>query len=199
MNVFYYYCNRAGTYRSEGTGKRQLKTQGTAKTGSQCSAYIKAVQDINTKCCSYCPTHYNHTTQIPLTISQDIAKKFKEGEFQRDMLKTFDHDTVCIDTTHGTNMYHFNLIILVVIDEYREGIPVVLMLCNREDAISLIPFFAAIKGSSGVISPSWLMSVDADNYFNTRKAVFGEGDTKTIICVWLIPVDRTWRKALAKL
>ena len=86
MKVFYYYCNRAGTYKSEGTGKRQLKTQGAAKIGSQCSAYIKAVQDINTHKihCSYCPTHYNHTTQlaylrIPLTIRQDIAKKLKEG------------------------------------------------------------------------------------------------------------------------
>ena len=31
MKVFYYYCNRAGAYKSEGTGKRQLKTQETAK------------------------------------------------------------------------------------------------------------------------------------------------------------------------
>ena len=90
-------------------------------------------------------------------------------EFQRDMLKAFGHDTVCIDTTHGTNMYHFNLITLVVINEYGEGIPVAWMLSNREDAISLIPFFAAIKGSSGVVSPSWIMSDDADNYFNAWK------------------------------
>ena len=75
MKVFYYYCNRVGTYKYEGTGKRQLKTQGTAKIGSQCSAYIKAVQDINTHKihCYCCPTHYNYTTQlaylqIPLTI-----------------------------------------------------------------------------------------------------------------------------------
>ena len=68
-----------------------------------------------------------------------------------DTLKAFGHDTVCIDTTHGTNMYHFNLITLVVIDEYVEGIPVASMLSNREDAISLIPFFAPIKGISGVI------------------------------------------------
>ena len=40
MKVFYYYCNRASTCKSEGPGKHQLKTQGTAKIGSQCSAYI---------------------------------------------------------------------------------------------------------------------------------------------------------------
>ena len=59
IKVFYYYCNRADTYKSEGAGKHRLKTQGTAKIGSQCSAYIKAVQDIKTHKihCSYCPTH----------------------------------------------------------------------------------------------------------------------------------------------
>ena len=71
-------------------------------------------------------------------------------------------------------MYHFNLIALVVIDEYGEGIPVAWMFSNREDAISLIPFFLlAIKGSSGMISPSCFMSDDADNYFSVWKAVFG--------------------------
>ena len=76
-----------------------------------------------------------------------------QTEFQRDMLMAFEYDTVCIDITHGTNIYHFNLITLVVIDEYGEGIPVSWMLSNREDTISLIPFFEAIKCSSGVITP----------------------------------------------
>ena len=38
------------------------------------------------------------------------------------MLKPFGHDTVCID---GTNVYHFNLVTLVVIHGYGKGIPVV--------------------------------------------------------------------------
>ena len=83
-----------------------------------------------------------------------------------------------------------------MIDEYREGIPVAWMLSNREDGISLIPFFEAIKCSSGVITPSWFLSDDADNYFNAWKAVFSEGDTKKILCTWHI--DRTWRKALVE-
>ena len=57
------------------------------------------------------------------------------------------------------------------------------MLSKREDAISLTPFFAAIRG---VISSSWFMPDDANNYFNARKAMFGEGDTKKINCAWLI-------------
>ena len=104
------------------------------------------------------------------------------------MLKAFGYDTICIDT-HGTNIYHFNLITVVVIDEYGEGILVAWMLSNREDTISLIPFFEAIKGNSSVITPSWFMSNDADNYINAWKAVFNEGDTKKILCAWHI--DRT--------
>ena len=64
-----------------------------------------------------------------------------QTEFQRGMLKAFGHDTVCIDTTHGTNMYHFNLITLVVIDEYGEGIPVAWMLSNREDPCNILATF----------------------------------------------------------
>ena len=82
------------------------------------------------------------------------------------MLKTFGHDTVYIHTTHSMNLYNFSLITLVVIGEYGKGIPVALMFSNREDSISSIPFFAAIKGSSGVISTLRFMSDDADNYFN---------------------------------
>ena len=29
MQTFYYYCNRSGTYKPEGCGKRQLKSHGT--------------------------------------------------------------------------------------------------------------------------------------------------------------------------
>ena len=55
-----------------------------------------------------------------------------QTEFQRDMQKAFGYDTVYIDTTHDINIYHFNLITLVVIDEYGEGISEVWMLSNRE-------------------------------------------------------------------
>ena len=77
-----------------------------------------------------------------------------------------------------------------MIGEYAKGIPIAWMFSNREAAISLIPFFAAIKSSSNVISPSWSMSDDADNYFNAQKAVFGKGDTKKIICAWHIGIKK---------
>ena len=30
-----------------------------------------------------------------------------QTQFQRDMLRTYGHMCICMDGTHGTNMYHF--------------------------------------------------------------------------------------------
>jgi hypothetical protein len=64
-----------------------------------------------------------------------------QTEFQLEMLKEFGKNTLCIDTTHGTNMYDSKLITLVVIDEFGEGVPVGWMLSNREDAAVIRVFF----------------------------------------------------------
>ena len=119
-----------------------------------------------------------------------------QTEFQRDALQAFGNDTICIDSTHGTNMYNFNLVTIVVIDEYGEGVPVGWMLSNREDAMAIIPFFTAIKARCDNIIPNWFMSDDSDNFFNAWKGVFGEKVTRKIICAWHL--DRSWRKALAE-
>jgi hypothetical protein len=117
-----------------------------------------------------------------------------QTEFQKDMLEAFGKDTICIDSTHGTNQYDFHLITILVIDEYGEGIPISWMLSNREDAMALIPFFKAIKNKCKVTTPKWFMSDDADNFFNAWKGVFGLGNSKKILCTW--HVDRSWRKAI---
>jgi hypothetical protein len=44
--IYYFYCNRAGTYKGRGNDIRQLKIKGTSKIGEQRSAYMKAI--INT-------------------------------------------------------------------------------------------------------------------------------------------------------
>ena len=37
----YYYCNRSGTFTSRSTGVRHLKTQGTSKINSYCTAAMR--------------------------------------------------------------------------------------------------------------------------------------------------------------
>ena len=71
---------------SKGTGKRQMKSQGSAKLGSQCSAYIKASENLDTKNVNvkYCCKHYNHESKlaflrIPEKIKLEIANKIQKG------------------------------------------------------------------------------------------------------------------------
>ena len=66
---YYFYCNRSGQYTVKGKGKRQIKTQGTSKAGSTCTAHIKAVKTLTTGkiTAHYCSTHSNHSiSQSPL-------------------------------------------------------------------------------------------------------------------------------------
>ena len=101
---------------------------------------------------------------------------------------------MCIDSTHGTNAYNFNLTSVVVIDEFGEGIPVGWMISNREDTLVLVEFLKAIRHQSGPLSPLWFMTDDAQQYYTACRAVFGANGTKKILCAWHI--DRAWRKAL---
>lgn len=84
--VWYYYCNRAGKYTPKGQQKRQLKTQGTNKTGHQCSAHMKVSQDIKTGHITvfYCSYHHSHETnlahlQIPKDTRLELIRKLQQG------------------------------------------------------------------------------------------------------------------------
>lgn len=56
---YYYYCNRAGTYRPQGDGKRQSKQHVTNKIGNQCTAHLRVEVDLNLSkvYIKYCCTH----------------------------------------------------------------------------------------------------------------------------------------------
>ena len=114
--------------------------------------------------------------------------------FQRDLLKLFGSNAVCIDSTHGTTAYDFNLTSILIIDEYGEGVPVGWMIANREDKQTLVTFCRAIQKRTGNVNPQWFMTDDAEQYYNAWKEVFNEGSTKKILCTW--HVDRAWRKAI---
>ena len=117
-----------------------------------------------------------------------------QTSFQCDMLKSFGSNAVCIDSTHGTNAYDFNLTSILVIDDYGEGLPVGWMISNREDKHMLVQFFTALKQRGGYIKPQWFMTDDAEQYYNAWKEVFEEGSTRKVLCAW--HVDRAWRRAL---
>ena len=86
--------------------------------------------------------------------------------FQKDMLSKFSKEAICIDSTHGTNIYDFYLITVLVLDDYKEGIPVAWPISNREDAAVLRQFFSKIKERCSDISTNVFMSDDADIFLN---------------------------------
>ena len=88
-------------------------------------------------------------------------------------------------STHGTNMYDFKLITVLVLDELGEGVPVAWMISNREDALALTPFFRKIREKCGDISTKVFMSDDADNFYNAWKSVFTVTNTKKLIIMCL--------------
>ena len=83
---FYYYCNRAGNYQTRGNNERSLKSQGSNKSVSHCSAYIQATVNIlkGVVYVKYNCTHYNHELQLghlPIVSStrNTIANKLRHG------------------------------------------------------------------------------------------------------------------------
>lgn len=120
-----------------------------------------------------------------------------QTEMQAEMLKSYGHDkVVCMDATHGTNMYGFLLITILVVDDYGEGYPVAWCITNHETEKSLVHFLNVVKGNLGDFNcvPKWFMSDMAYQYFSAWKTVFGEGPRK-LLCIW--HVDKAWRSNLS--
>ena len=117
-----------------------------------------------------------------------------QTEFQRDMLIKYGNECVCMDSTHGTNAYDFNLITVLVIDSLGEGISVAWAIANREDVTMIVEFLKCIRDRTGSIKPQWFMSDDANQYYNAWKGVFGAKETTKLLCAW--HVDRAWRTAI---
>lgn len=68
-----------------------------------------------------------------------------QTEFQRDVLNEYCNSVVCMDATHGTNMYDFQLITLLVIDGHGWAIS------NRENTLYITEFSSGVKGRIGDI------------------------------------------------
>ena len=77
-----------------------------------------------------------------------------------------------MDSTHGTNTYDFNLTTILVIDEFREGIPVGWAISNREHVTLLVKFFKASKNKWNLL-PNLIAYI----FFNTNDFI--------IICIHL--------------
>jgi len=76
--------------------------------------------------------------------------------FQKEQLKKFGHNKICIDGTHGTNAYDIQLYSIVTVDEFGLGCPVAFCLSNRSDEVIFQLYFNTIKHKVGVINCMYL-------------------------------------------
>ena len=106
----------------------------------------------------------------------------------------YGEKVICMDNTHGTNMYDFTLITVLIIDDHGEGIPVAWALSNRADTALLTQFLKLLKAKVGDLATNVFMSDMAEQFFKSWIGVFGKCKTKQLYCTW--HVDKAWRKGL---
>jgi len=66
-------------------------------------------------------------------------------ETQKAVLEKFSSEKLCIDSTHGTNQYNFNLTTVIVIDEFGEGYPAAFCISSKIDEVHMTVFFQKSK------------------------------------------------------
>ena len=102
-------------------------------------------------------------------------------EFQRDALLKFGPKVIFDDSTHGTNIYDFLLISVVIIDDHGDVfMPVAWAITNHEDAISLKVFFSSLAKHIHMLHPDVFMSDDADQFYSSFCDVFG--NRRELLC-----------------
>ena len=99
-------------------------------------------------------------------LSKDDFVIAIQTQFQRDMLMQFGTEAICMDSTHGTNMYDFHLISILVLDDFGEGVPVCWIISNREDAALIRQVLLKLREKTGDIHTKVFMSDDAENFYN---------------------------------
>ena len=128
-------------------------------------------------------------------LSQDFLLVI-QTKFQRDMLSAHAESGICMDATYKINDYDFNLISLLVLDNFQEGIPVLWALSNREDKSVLLHILEALNERCGTLKTNWFMSDMAQQYSSAWDEVFGGQKTKYLWCAW--HVDRAWKNGLRR-
>ena len=129
-------------------------------------------------------------------LKKDNFMMILQTPLQANLMKKFAKKVVCIDSTHKTTGYDFLLITMLVVDEYGEGLPVAWCLSTREDEAIVTTFFQHIKQKVGLMSPSWIMTDDAEQFYNAWITTFNTYPQK-LLCTW--HVDHAWQNNLTKI
>jgi len=135
------------------------------------------------------------TEYFPLDINDFMLIILTET--QKEVLKKFGSGKLCIDSTHGTNQYNFNLTTIVVIDEFGEGYPAAFCISTKIDEVHMTVFFSKIKEAIDCFAPNVFMSDDAPAFWNAWIKTMYPIPKFHLLCKWHI--DNNWRKNLKKI
>jgi len=114
------------------------------------------------------------------------------------MLQQYGHHRVnCIDSTHGSNLYDFQLTTLMIVDDDGEVFPVAFCISSKVDTLTMEVFLENVRAAIGSsINGALLMTDDNPEFVNAWRSVMGL-PAQHILSTW--HVDRNWKKYLAKL
>ena len=113
-----------------------------------------------------------------------------QTQFQKEMFEKHAQKLICVDATHVTTAYDFQLVTVLVTDDYDEGILVAWLISNKETTDALKISFSSLRERCGEVQTETFMSDDTDAYYNAWVSTFSRPDWK-LLCSW--HVDRSWR------
>ncbi|CAN7988132.1 unnamed protein product, partial [Ixodes hexagonus] len=98
------YCQRSGTYVPKGKGKRQLKSQGSSRCGTECPAQMEILKQTDGRVTViYQPVHHGHTQDIAhFLLSQSdreaLAAKLEAGVTMDRILDDIRSSVDCVES-----------------------------------------------------------------------------------------------------
>ncbi|GFR28188.1 uncharacterized protein TNCT_489601 [Trichonephila clavata] len=160
--------------------------------GTSVDAWVNEMESKNDFCILFYKPQGVTSAMYP-ELKSDYFVLIIMNDKQYEMLqKKMSH--ICIDGTHRTNGYDFELITLLTLDDMRQGSPCSFLISNRTDHSVLEIFFAKIKEKAGEICPTVFMSDMAESFFNVWSNTSQSKPKHKLFCTW--QVDRAWRKIL---
>lgn len=127
--------------------------------------WVNKVRTVDPGCVLYYKTQSSASAVYPEVKSDDLILVINTEE-QRNMLKKYGADCICIDGTSELNSYGVELYTVLVLDERRHGLPCAFLLTNRSDAEIISLFFYYIREAVGPLSPKVFMSGTDKSYLD---------------------------------
>lgn len=157
-------------------------------------SWIKEMEEAGDVVCFYKPQGVLMETHSHLQADDFILIMMNEA--QREMLRRYGNNCVCLDSTHGLNNYGFELTTLLVLDDLAQGFPCAFMFSNRSDTCVVEIFLTVLRDAlSEPLQPKVFMSDMAEIYYNAWVMIMAAPKFR-LFCSW--HVDRAWRKNLSK-